>query len=99
MRMIEIPALRTTNDDVLRETHRRACVDILRPGFGGLYHSPAWIEHLNLEGQHPCSLRLVDDFVFHTHRCFVICNLGRRDECSPVLYVNWTSCNQADVSI
>ena len=60
--MLQVPALRILKRDVLSETHRRACVDILRLGFGRLYHSPAWIEHLNLDEQCPRTPRLIDDF-------------------------------------
>ena len=70
--MIQVPPLRILYDEVLRETHRRTSVDILRLGFGGLYHSPVGIEYLNLDGQYPCSLRLVDDFVLHANGRFVI---------------------------
>ena len=62
VRMLQVPALRILKRDVLSDTHRRACVDILRLGFGRLYHSPAWIEHLNLDEQCPRTPRLIDDF-------------------------------------
>src|SRR5437588_9650958 len=45
---IQVPPSRIPKREVLCETHRRTSVDILRLGFGGLYHSPAWIEHLDL---------------------------------------------------
>ncbi len=92
--MIQVPRLRIPKREVLRESHRRTSVDILRLAFGGLYHSPVGIEYLNLDGQYPCSLRLVDDFVLHTNR-----HPRGRNKCSPVLYVNWISGNQANVSI
>src|SRR2546428_12474170 len=61
--MIQVPPLRILYDEVLRETHRRTSVDILRLGFGGLYHSPRRVEHLYLDGPPPWRPCLVGYFV------------------------------------
>src|SRR5438034_9019143 len=46
--VIQVPPLRIRYAEVLRETHRRTSVAILRPGFAGLHESPAGLESLNL---------------------------------------------------
>ena len=97
--VVQVPAPRILNRDVLRESCACAGGNVLVFRCDSWRRASVRIEHGHLQRQSLRHIRLIDNLSLHTHGCFVSSNLRCGYEGSPLRYPNWIGDNQVNVPI